>query len=182
MDKSGIDTSELIKQHLMRYPAMTARDVYKLLYQGILGPEHIMPSADIFTARLKDELAGLQPDPDEPLLETIRPDGELRRIYLRPWLTTSQNISRLVEACLETGKCRWGTRQELRQLWYWFLDQVKEGQFPTITFSEARTLDNWLREDNFPAAHHSTTYVLSYKPAYRLLGFQSEGLSNPEVL
>jgi hypothetical protein len=77
---------QLIQQHLRRYPAMTARDIYKLLYQGVLGPEHNMPSAEIFTARLKDELAGLEPDPAEPLLESIRPDGALQRIHLRPWL------------------------------------------------------------------------------------------------
>jgi hypothetical protein len=162
---------ELIQNHLCCYPAMTVRDIYKLLYQGVLGPEHIMPSADIFTARLKDELAGLQPDPSELLLEPIRPDGALQRISLRAWLANGQELSWLVQACLETGQRAWGTKAELGCIWRWFLDQVEEGQFPSIEIREAKALDNWLQEDDFPAAHHSTAYVTAYRPAYRLVGY-----------
>jgi hypothetical protein len=169
------DWLSLIEGHLRRYPAMAARDVYKLLFQGVLGPEHIMPSPEVFTARLKEELAILQPDSGEPLLESIRPDGALRRIYLRPWLAMGSvhgtaDLSRLVEACLDAGKQSWGTSQGLGRIWYRFLDQVEEGRFPTISISEARALDNWLQEDNFPPAHHSTEYLSLYKPAYRLIG------------
>ncbi len=161
----------LIEKHLERYPAMRARDVYKLLYQGVLGPEHIIPSAEIFTARLIDELASLQPDPSEPLLESIRPNGTLSRIHLRPWLATGRDISRLVDACLETGKRSWDTSQELSQLWYEFMDQVESGHFPTISAAQVRALSNLLEEHNFPPAHHSTTYATLYKPAYRLIWF-----------
>ncbi len=44
---------DLIASHILRYPAMTARDVYKLLYQGILGPEHSMPSAEYLRVACK---------------------------------------------------------------------------------------------------------------------------------
>jgi hypothetical protein len=30
----------LVKEHLARRPAMEPRDIYKLLYQGMRGPEH----------------------------------------------------------------------------------------------------------------------------------------------
>lgn len=163
----------LIEEHLERYEGMTARDVYKLLYQGILGPEHSIPSTEDFTARLEEELVELQPDPGERLLEAIRPDGKLKRIHLRAWLATGQDISRLVEACLETGKQPWGTLKELSQIWYRFLDEVEEGRFPTILGSEARGLDNWLQEDHFPAAHHSTQYRSLYQPAYRLVAYST---------
>ena len=42
----------LINAHLNRYPAMTVQDVYKLVYQGVMGPEHSIPSAEIFRQRL----------------------------------------------------------------------------------------------------------------------------------
>jgi hypothetical protein len=32
----------LIDEYLARHPAMEPRDVYKLLYQGVLGPEHLI--------------------------------------------------------------------------------------------------------------------------------------------
>lgn len=41
----------LIKEHLARRPAMEPRDVYKLLYQGTRGPEHIIASPKAFTER-----------------------------------------------------------------------------------------------------------------------------------
>ncbi|MEW5868541.1 MAG: hypothetical protein AB1894_04645 [Chloroflexota bacterium] len=165
---------QLLQNHLERYPAMTARDIYKLLYQGILGPEHLMPSADIFIARLEDELSGLQPDAGEALLEAIRPDGALQRIHLRPWLASGQDVAQLAQACLEAGRRAWGDKLELRRIWVWFLDQVEDGRFPMIAVPEARKLDNWLQEDNFPAAHHSSSYVSNYRPAYRLTGVQSK--------
>ena len=159
----------LIEQHIARYPAMTARDVYKLLYQGVMGPEHVMPSAEVFTGWLEDELAGLQPDAEEALLESIRPDGRLQRIHLRRWLATGRALSELAEACLETGRRVWGDKDGLHCQWIWFLDQVEEGGFPTIDAAEARSLDSWLNEDDFPAAHHSPAYEAEYHPAYRLV-------------
>lgn len=169
----------LIEEHLRRYPTMRARDVYKLLYQGILGPEHLIPSAETFSTRLVDELASLQPDPNQPLLESIRPDGALNRIHLRPWLSTGRNISWLVEACLETGKLSWGTSQELSQLWHEFTERAKSGQFPAISGTQVRDLSDLLEEQNFPPVHHSTTYTSMYKPAYRLIGFLSYDQENP---
>ena len=162
---------ELISRHIQLRPAMTARDVYKLLYQGILGPEHIMPSAEIFTARLREEIQSLQADPDEPLLEPIRPDSRLNRLNLRPWLSQDKNLEWLVKACLETGKLRWETQQEFRQVWYRFADLIQDGFFPGLSLAETQALQVWLEENNFPAAHHSKDYLSIYRPAYRLVAF-----------
>ena len=46
---------EFISQHLAQRPAMQAQDVYKLLYQGVHGPEHLIASAESFLARLQAE-------------------------------------------------------------------------------------------------------------------------------
>lgn len=158
----------LIHKHMIRYPAMLAQDVYKLIFQGVLGPEHDMPSEHIFTNRLKEELNNLQPDRNEPLLESIRPDNTLFRIYLRPWLASQQDISELVETCTETCQRGWGTKQELRLVWNIFLEQVVNNAFPAIDINEARKLDCRLQEDEFPAVHHSSVYSSTYHPAYRL--------------
>ncbi len=39
----------LLKQHLDWYPQMELRDVYKLLYQGVMGAEHLISSPEEFT-------------------------------------------------------------------------------------------------------------------------------------
>lgn len=175
MESVGLRSNEfaewmtLLKSHIECYPAMTAQDVYKLLYQGIMGPEHIMPSAQTFIARLEEEIAGLAPGPDEALLESIRPDGALSRVHLRSWLALGQDIARLADACLQAGRRSWGGRQELLSVWGCFCELVQEGCFATISPLEATTLQGWLEGHDFPAVHHSETYRALYRPAYRLV-------------
>lgn len=159
----------LIEAHLQRYPALAVQDVYKLLYQGILGPEHILPSADIFTTRLEAELAALDARPGALLLESIRPDESLLRIHLRPWLALEQSVGALVGACLETGRQAWGTPANLLSIWRFFLEQLAAGRFPALSLSEAETLDALLAEKNYPPLHHSPAYTENYHPAYRLV-------------
>ena len=52
---------ETLDTHLARYPLMALQDMYKLLYQGILGPEHLIAEPEAFTARLLAELDAVTP-------------------------------------------------------------------------------------------------------------------------
>ena len=160
---------QMVGWHVQLRPDMTARDVYKLLFQGIRGAEHIMPIPDIFTARLQDELATLQPDITEPLCEWIRPDHGLSRINLRAYIAKSQDICWLVEACLRTGERSWGTRQDLVEVWQTFLYAVHSGSFPSIDQDDASAFNAWIEKQDYPAVHHSSIYEKLYSPAYRLV-------------
>lgn len=62
---------------------MQGQDIYKLLYQGVLGSEHLLKDREQFAVRLKAELADLTADPAEELFEPVRPEGQLCRINLR---------------------------------------------------------------------------------------------------
>jgi hypothetical protein len=159
----------LIDWHVQMRPAMTARDVYKLIFQGIRGAEHIMPSPEIFTAVLRQELDSLQPSYDEPICELIRPNNELSRINLRAYFSRSQDINWLVDVCLRTGRRRWGSQQDLFEIWQAFQFSVRWGYFPTITEEDVNSLDAWIKKYDFPAAHHSSIYEVNYRPAYRLV-------------
>jgi len=75
----------LIDEHIARHPAMEPSDVYKLLYQGVLGPEHLIASAEDFATRLRAEYRAVSPDRAESLWEAVRPDGALVRLNLRPF-------------------------------------------------------------------------------------------------
>lgn len=159
----------LLEQHFQHYPGMLAQDVYKILYQGVRGPEHIIASAARFTAELKEELAGLQPDPNQPLLESVHPDGSLSWLHLRPWLASGAELSQLVEACLRIRKRAWGTSQELQRIWLGFVVQAEADRFPSIPGAAARAFHRRLVEMNFPPVHHSAVFVSLYRPAYRLV-------------
>ena len=46
---------QLLGQHLQRYPHMELADIYKLLHQSALGPEHAVADPPAARARLKAE-------------------------------------------------------------------------------------------------------------------------------
>jgi len=160
---------QLVDWHVQQRPVMAARDVYKLLFQSIRGAEHIMPTPEIFETRLREELRALQPELNEPLTEMIRPDRQLSRVNLRAYLATSQDINWLVDVCLRTGERKWGTRQDLVEVWQTFLYAVHSGSFPTIAEDEASTFNAWLEKHDYPVVHHSDIYEKIYTPAYRLV-------------
>jgi len=166
----------LIRGHLARYPAAEPRDIYKLLYQGVLGPEHLIASPDAFAARLHEELGPLEPTENEPLWEPLRPDGLLGRLNLRPYKARGGDSERLVEACLRTAYMRWGTPGELRRAWDTFTILVREGTWPAMSLGRVEVLTRYLVLHGYPAMHHSSLYRRSHAPAYRLVATRWTGM------
>ena len=66
---------KILIEHAGRYPQWEPADLYKLIYQAAMGPGHALtdegPARDI----LLREIAKLGSGPDEPLNESISPDG-----------------------------------------------------------------------------------------------------------
>jgi hypothetical protein len=159
----------LVEAHRSRYPALAVRDVYKLLYQGVRGPEHIVPSGEEFVARLREEYAAVPAAADGPVWEAVRPDGLLGRLNLRPFKARGGRLEQLVEACLDTAAHAWGTAEELRAAWTAFAALCQEGRWGELRAAEVRAFTRWLEEQGWPAVHHSAGYREAYRPAYRLL-------------
>ncbi|MBN1450405.1 MAG: hypothetical protein JW963_05260 [Anaerolineales bacterium] len=164
----------LLTEHISRRPAMGPRDVYKLLYQGVRGPEHLISSPQAFREYLAAEWQALTPAGDDPLHESIRPDGSLLRLNLRPFKAAGGSLEVLTAACLETARRPWGTQDELQQAWACFVDFCKAGSWPSLALQELETFTPLLRENNFPPVHHSERYRELYQPAYRLLAVDFE--------
>ena len=159
----------LIDDHLARYPAMKPADVYKLLYQGVLGPEHVIASPEAFAAALRAEYGGQPPDETEPLWETVRPDGRLGRVNLRPFKAGGGDVERLVAACLETAGRTWGTPAELRATWAILIEECRSGRWAAFPLAGVLALSERLELEGYPPAHHSTAYRQAYRPSYRLI-------------
>jgi len=156
----------LLWQHQSRYPAMQPQDTYKLLYQGVRGPEHLIDNVASFIADLQTELAQLAPDPDRELLEPIRPDGRLCRIHLSAWLDQCQSLEELAVNCLQTAQQTWNNAEDLAIIWKAYSE--KESTPELIEFT------TWLDAHDFPAVHHSEIYRTAYAPAYRLVTSDSK--------
>jgi len=164
----------LLTEHLARRPAMQPRDIYKLLYQGVRGPEHLITSPQAFREYLVSEWETLNPEGDDLLRESIRPDGSLLRLNLRPFKAAGGSLEALTTACLETARRPWGTQDELQQVWECFVDACIAGSWPSVTLQQVDILTSLLQENKFPPLHHSDRYRELYQPAYRLVAADFE--------
>jgi hypothetical protein len=173
----------LVKQHLCWYPRMELRDIYKLLYQGVMGSEHMNPSPDEFTRRLLLEYKHLLPDSHERLHEPVRPDQTLLRVNLRPYKNRQGGIDALITPLLETARTIRGDLIQLKSTWLIFTQLCEQGQLTNFKITEIHRFSRWLNTMEFPMVHHSETYRREYQPAYRLvaakfvagLGFDNAG-------
>ena len=169
------DLLELLDTYLARYPVMAPQDVYKLLYQGILGPEHLLAEPEAFAARLLAEYAAVPPSAfppaggkaDEPLSEPVRPDGRLLRVNLRPFKARGGDPDRPLVACRAAAAARWGAQAELRAAWAAVASACQAGRWPHL--GDVAAFSAWLDAHDYPAVHHSTQYREAYQPAYRLV-------------
>lgn len=155
-----MDWETLIAKHLTRYPAAEPADVYKLLYQGVRGPEHLMASPEVFVVRLQAEYEAVSSGDDVPLWEPVRPDGTLGRLHLRPYRARGGELAPLVAACLEAAAQPWGSALTLAEVWQ-AAAANREVAWQTLTAQ--------LVAQGYPPVHHSERYRAAYRPAYRLV-------------
>lgn len=151
---------------------MEPRDVYKLLYQGVRGPEHSILSPAAFTEQLSAEWESLELAVGDPLWESIRPDGSLLRLNLRPFKAEGGSLVNLIAACLKTGHRRWGTQAELEVAWENFSTLCGEQSWPYMSLERVKTFTTWLEANGYPPVHHSEQYRSLYRPAYRLVAVE----------
>ena len=161
--------ARLIEEHIARHPAMEPCDVYKLLYQGVLGPEHLVASPEDFAARLRAEYEAVSPGEAEPLWESVHPNGELMRLNLRPFKARGGDVEQLTTACLQTAERTGGTLKELQAAWVTFVELCRARRWAVFPLPEILTFSDWLEERDYPPVHHSAGYKKASKPAYRLV-------------
>jgi hypothetical protein len=159
----------LIQQHLSWYPLMEPRDIYKLLYQGVMGSEHLISSSDDFTRHLRSEFDHLLSTPSERILEPIRPDQTLLRLNIRAYKNQHRRIDPLISPLLETARSFTGDYTKLKASWTSFIQSCEQGWIFNFSIKEIHQFNAWLEEMVYPSVHHSDTYRREYQPAYRLI-------------
>jgi len=162
------------------YPSMEPRDVYKLLYQGALGPEHNVVDENAFRERLLAEYAPLEACPEERLSESVRPDGSLLRINLRAFKFRDGDLESLIAACLSAARREWGGSGDLRLAWGSFCGLCQEGRWPGFAPASLSDCSVWLKARGYPAVHHSPIYRSCYHPSYRLIAMAALRALSPD--
>ena len=163
-DRAGQDRrlacTEEIKRQLrvqkQRYPLMTEADTVKFVFQGMLGVGHLVRSEQAAKERLLAEMAGLEPDGTEPLVEKISTDWA--RVNLRAAMAKeipAEEIARRLVLSAETQL--FFTRQDV-----YALCMELDGSGQMRAAAAKVTDESWL-------PGHSEQYRAAYHPAYRVL-------------
>lgn len=161
----------ILQDHLRRYPLMQPVDLYKVMHQASFGSEHAISDAEHILQRLRDECSMMGEGPDEPLYDSIAPDGAVVRVHLRPFVARGLSLERLAEAFLITARDFRGSVDRMDHFAECALALAEEKILPWTAKSLAAFLRR-CRVEGWPAQHHSPEYTRAYRPAYRVVGMK----------
>jgi len=165
----------ILADQIARHPQMEIQDLYKLLFQAVMGSEHAISNLDAARSWLKRELDNLPKGPDEPAIDVISPDGNIVRVNLRPFIHKGGDPVSLLDAFIQTANEYRGTTERLRLYWSFAERLAEEGKLP-FKRTDMRVFFKMVQEDGFPAVHHSTRYEEAYHPAYRVIKLEYLGI------
>lgn len=160
--------SQLLSAHLQRYPAMQLDDIYKLLHQAALGPEHAVDNPGAARKRLDAELAGIEAASNEPAQDVISPDGRLGRVHLRAFLAAGGDPDALHRAFVETAASYPASPDKLAKFCGCLGDLAAAGGIPFAPEEVTAYFDH-IAQQGYPAVHHSEAFRQAYRPAYRVV-------------
>ncbi len=151
---------EVLLSHFRRYPEMEIADAVKLVYQNEFGSAHLLRDMGESLKRLREEMAGLEADPDEPLFEAI--GNGLCRMNLRACLAKGIDTEEVHRLCLDAARAVNGTLEGF---------EAKLAALAALPFdgSAVRAYLDGYRLLGYPPVHHSPRYARAYAPAYRVV-------------
>jgi hypothetical protein len=158
---------QLLAHHFQRYPRMELVDVYKLLHQAAMGPGHAVDDPGSVRDKLEAEASHLGEGPDDPIADTISPDGRLARIHLRPYFDAGHSASVLVEAFVQTGNSYPAAPEKLEKFCACLGELAAAGGIP-FPRDQVERYVQVIASLDYPVVHHSDAYRDAYHPAYRL--------------
>lgn len=160
------ELSAVLEAHFQAHQALEPQDVYKLLYQRVFGPEHLIDNPRAAWEHLYLEVLHLpQADPSEPLLEAL--SSELCRVNLHPFMHRGGSVETLWRAFRQTARTyQPGTLADLQHAWRLFVRTPWAKRYAPEELEQF-----WLRmaTADFPAVHHSRAYAAANTPHYRVV-------------
>ena len=156
----------LVRWHGARYPHMGPEDWAKLLYQGVMGMDHLLADRPRFLEAFFQEWDKLgEPLGGEPLFDPVSLDWRTVRVHLRGAKARGWDAQTLAEK-LAAQPLKQGQLPELLGLWDEVLALARAGRLPFPEQSLA-TLGTRIQQGHVP--RHSPEFQTLYRPAYRLV-------------
>ena len=168
MEDLGLE--RLVREHVRVHRGLGVRDVYKLLFQGVMGVGHVLGDREGAWRWLVEEFGGVDVGEflGEPLLEDVSVDGGVVRVNLRPFKRRGLSLDRLFEAMLISAERIRADKDRFVRLWNRFMELVREGRLD-FDYEALVEFDGVVRARGYPPVHHSRAYAEANKPAYRVV-------------
>ncbi len=160
---------QLLDYHFQRRPLLQIQDIYKLLYQGFLGAEHLIHDANAARKWLVREFVAQPADNSEPLLEPIALDHAWVRVNLRPFRAQQLEIQNLAEVFLQAATPVKNALPAFMEIWQRFMVQERCSFKIQQIEKSILQFDAEIQRQHFPPMHHSKIYRQNYRPAYRVV-------------
>jgi len=157
---------EVARLHFLRYPAMEAADLYKLVAQGVSGTRHLLVDPDAARRYLQQELAGVEPE-DGPLCEAISPGGKVLRVHLAPFKALDLSVESLFAAMSESAAEVGGGAAEFAIAWRQMIRLARRSRIPVPAAELVRLAG--VPFDPLAWTHHSAAFERLYRPHYRVV-------------
>jgi len=156
----------ILETHYQTHQALEPRDVYKLIYQAVFGPEHSIDNPRAAAERLYLEVLHLPAGPaTEPLLEPLSP--RLCRVNLRPFVQQGGKVRGLWQIVRQTARnYQPGTLADLERYWKYFMATPWAQRYDLAGLAQF-----WqqMATANFAPVHHSQSYAAANAPRYRVV-------------
>ena len=157
---------DILATHHRLYQILELRDIYKLLYQRVFGPEHSVDDLRAARERLYLEVIQLPEGPvSTALIEPL--SSELCRVNLQPFIQAGGDIGRLWKVFRQTvGDFQPGSLVDFQRDWSHFRNTSWAQRYAPELHEQF-----WQRmaTANFPPLHHSRSYRKANAPHYRVV-------------
>ncbi len=145
-------------------------DAYKWLFHATRGGEHALRNEEAARAWLEREWTSLgPPEPGEPSVVSLRPDGSVVRMNLRPWKARGGRADDLFAAFVRSARAFRADGNAFEAAWYQLGGRLMAASLGHLNRAEWERLDFEAKAKGFPAWSHSAPYEKARRPAYRVL-------------
>jgi len=160
----------LVKKQQKLHLNLGVQDVYKLLFQGVMGVAHILRDKERARKYLENEFASVDVSEflGEPLIENVSVRGRVVRVNLRPFKRLGLSLDKLFKAMVVSAETMKEDKEMFIILWSRFTEIVKARKLD-FDYEALVEFDKAMRDRGYPPVHHSQKYAEANKPAYRVV-------------
>lgn len=168
INKINHQWESLIMMHVTQYPDMQVDDIYKMVYQGIMGPGHLGSNPEKILEYINQEISRIESSQQENLIENISPDSEYVRINLKRFKSEQLSPDTLAVIIVKSGCNAPEKLKRFITIWSYVEELVEAERLP-IDKTNFQIFNRFVVENNYPVIHHSKKYLQQYSPAYRVV-------------